>query len=143
MEYEKIDVCKDNCMIFYKEHKNETKCLKCGKSRFVEVINEDGEKVTTEVAHKQLRYMPLTPRMKRLFISKKTARHMRWHKEGVCENDQVMVHPSDSEAWKTLDNFDPDFARWVYAVQFVCGIVLMLARLCYSVQSSICSLHEI
>jgi hypothetical protein len=25
MEYEKIDVCKDNCIIFYKEHKNETK----------------------------------------------------------------------------------------------------------------------
>ena len=40
MEYEKIDVCKDNCMLFYKEHKNETKCLKCGKFRFVEVINE-------------------------------------------------------------------------------------------------------
>jgi hypothetical protein len=111
MEYEKIDVCKDNFMIFYKEHKNETKCLKCGKSRFVEVINEDDEKVMTEVAHKQLRYMHLTPRMKQLFISKKTARHMRWHKEGVRENDQVMVHPSDSEAWKALDNFDPDFAR--------------------------------
>jgi hypothetical protein len=27
MEYEKIDVSKDNCMIFYKEHKNEKKCL--------------------------------------------------------------------------------------------------------------------
>jgi hypothetical protein len=52
MEYEKIDVCKDNCKIFYKEHKNETKYLKYGKSRFVEVINEDGEKVTTDVAHK-------------------------------------------------------------------------------------------
>jgi hypothetical protein len=49
--------------------------------------------------------------MKQLFISKKTARHMRWHKEGVCENDQVMVHPSDSEAWKALDDFDPDFSR--------------------------------
>jgi hypothetical protein len=36
---------------------------------------------------------------------------MRWHKEGVCENNQVMVHPSDSEAWKALDDFDPDFAR--------------------------------
>jgi hypothetical protein len=23
MEYEKIDACKDNCMLFYKEHKNE------------------------------------------------------------------------------------------------------------------------
>jgi hypothetical protein len=64
IEYEKIDVCKDNCMIFYKEHKNEKKCLKCGKSRFVEVINEDGETVTMKTAHKQLRYMPLTPRMK-------------------------------------------------------------------------------
>jgi hypothetical protein len=36
---------------------------------------------------------------------------MRWHKEGVCENDQVMVHPSDNEAWKALDDFDLDFAR--------------------------------
>jgi hypothetical protein len=92
MEYEKIDVCKDNCMLFYKEHKNETKSLKCGKSRFIEVINEDTETVTTEVAHKQIRYMPLTPRIKRLFHSKKTARHMRWHKESVHENDHVMVH---------------------------------------------------
>jgi hypothetical protein len=111
MEYEKIDVCKDKCMFFYKEHKDETKCLKCGKSRFVEVINEDGEKVTMKVAHKQLRYMSLTPQMKRLFLLKKTTRHMRWHKEGVCENDEVMVHPSDSEAWKALDAFDADFAR--------------------------------
>jgi hypothetical protein len=98
MEYDEIDACKDNCMLFYKDHKDETKCLKCGKSMFVEVVNKDGEKVMMKVAHKQLCYMPLTPRMKQLFISKKTARHMRWHKEGVRENDQVMVNPSDSEA---------------------------------------------
>jgi hypothetical protein len=98
MEYEKNDVSEDKCMLFYKEHKDETKCLKCGKSRFVEVVNKDDEKVTTKVAHKQLHYMPLMPRMKWLFLSKKIARHMRWHKEGVRENDQVMVHPSDSEA---------------------------------------------
>jgi hypothetical protein len=54
MKYEKIVVSKDNYMIFYEEHKNETKCLKCGKPRFVEVINEDSEKVKTEVPHKQL-----------------------------------------------------------------------------------------
>jgi hypothetical protein len=98
MKYEKIDVCKDNYMLFHKEHKNEIKCLKCGKSRFVEVINEDGEKVMMKVAHRQLRYMPLMPRMKQLFLPKKIARHMRWHKKGVHENDQVMVHPFDSEA---------------------------------------------
>jgi hypothetical protein len=37
--------------------------------------------------------------------------HMRWHKEGECENNNVMVHLSDGEAWKALDNFDPDFVR--------------------------------
>jgi hypothetical protein len=36
---------------------------------------------------------------------------MRWHKDGVCDNDQVMVHPSDSDAWKALDDIDADFAR--------------------------------
>jgi hypothetical protein len=91
MEYKKIDACEDNCMLFYKEHKDEMKCLKCGKSRFIEVINEDSEKVMMKVAHKQHCYMPLTPRMKLLFLSKETARHMGWHKEGVCKNDQVMV----------------------------------------------------
>jgi hypothetical protein len=70
-------VRKDNNMLFYKEHKNETKCLKCGKSRFIEVINKDSEKVMMKVAHKQLSYMPLTPRMKWLFLSKKTTRHRR------------------------------------------------------------------
>jgi hypothetical protein len=57
MDYEKIDVCQDNCMLFWKEHINEKRCLKCGKSRFVEVINGDGEEVMTEIAYKQLRYM--------------------------------------------------------------------------------------
>jgi hypothetical protein len=64
MEYEKIYVCQDNHMHFWKEHKNEMKCLKCGKLRFIAVVNEDGEKVTTEIAHKQLCYIPLTPQVK-------------------------------------------------------------------------------
>jgi hypothetical protein len=77
MEYEKIDVCKDSCMIFYKEHKDEIKCLKCDKLRFIEVVSKDGENMMTNTAHKQLRYMTLTTRMKQVFISKKTARHIR------------------------------------------------------------------
>jgi hypothetical protein len=46
--------------------------------------------------------------VKRLFLSKKTAMHMRWHK-GVCENDELIMHPLDGDAWKTLDTFNPDF----------------------------------
>jgi hypothetical protein len=110
MEYEKIDVCQDNCMLFWKEHGREEKCLKYGKLRFMEIINKDGEKVVTKVAHKQLRYMPLTTRVKGLFLSRKTAMHMRWHKDHTDKQDGLMVHPSDGDAWKALDNFDPEFA---------------------------------
>jgi superfamily I DNA/RNA helicase len=92
---------------FRATYKNEMKCLKYSKSS----LNEDSEKVTTKVAQRQLCYMPLTHRMKRLFLSKKIVRHMRWHKKGVRENDQVMVHPSDTEAWKALDDFDAYFTR--------------------------------
>jgi hypothetical protein len=100
VEYEKIDVCKDNCMLFWKEHGREQKCLKCGKSRYVELVNEDGDKVVTKVAHKQPRYMPLTPRVKHLFLSRKTAMHMRWHKDCTKRQDGLIVHPSDGDAWK-------------------------------------------
>ena len=64
MDYEKTDVCQDNLMLFWKEHMNENKYFKCRKSRFVEVVNVDGENVTTKVAHKQLHYMSLTPQVK-------------------------------------------------------------------------------
>jgi hypothetical protein len=68
MDYEKINVCQDNCMVFWKEHINEKKCLKCEKCLFVEVINVDDEEVMMKIAYKQLRYMSVTPRLKRLFI---------------------------------------------------------------------------
>jgi hypothetical protein len=46
-----------------------------------------------------------------MFLSKRTAIHIWWHKDGERENKEVMVHPSDSGTWKALDNFDPEFAR--------------------------------
>jgi hypothetical protein len=51
MNYEKIDVCQHNCMLFWKEHINQ-KCLKCGKSRFIEVINDDVEEAMMEIAYR-------------------------------------------------------------------------------------------
>jgi hypothetical protein len=111
MNYEKIDVCQNRCMLFWKEHKEENKCLKCGKPRYIEVINDDCEMVTIEIAHKHLCYMPIAPRLKLMFLSERTVIHMRWHKDGERGNKEVKVHPSHSEAWKALDNFDPEFAK--------------------------------
>ncbi|WVZ53090.1 hypothetical protein U9M48_004076 [Paspalum notatum var. saurae] len=50
MGYEKIDMCPDGCMLFCDDHVDKKKCLKCGKGRYVEVVNEDGDHVTTDVA---------------------------------------------------------------------------------------------
>jgi hypothetical protein len=63
-DYEKTDVCRNRCMQFWKEHKDGKQCSKCGKPRYVEDVNDDGETMTTEVAHKQVRYMPITPQLK-------------------------------------------------------------------------------
>jgi ribosomal protein L11 methylase PrmA len=86
-------------MLFWKEQSREQKCLKCGKLRYVKVVNKDGEKMVTKViAQKQLWYMPLTPRMKCLFLSRKTTMHMRWHKDRTDKKDGLMVHPLDGDA---------------------------------------------
>jgi hypothetical protein len=73
-------------MLSWKDHKEENKCFKCGKMRYVEVINDDSEIVTTKVAHKHLCYMHLTLRLKGMFLSKSTVIHMRWHIYGEREN---------------------------------------------------------
>jgi hypothetical protein len=36
---------------------------------------------------------------------------LQWHKDGERENKEVMMHPSDSNVWKALDNFHAEFAR--------------------------------
>jgi hypothetical protein len=64
MNYEKIDVCKKNSMLLWKEHKDDTECMHYSRSRYVKVVNEDRASVTTKVVVKQLRYMPITPRVK-------------------------------------------------------------------------------
>jgi hypothetical protein len=57
--------------------------------------------------------IPITPRLKRLFLCKEMTQQMRWHKEGIrdSEDADIMSHPADAEAWHTLDHFDPEIAR--------------------------------
>ncbi|WMV29453.1 hypothetical protein MTR67_022838 [Solanum verrucosum] len=56
-----------------------------------------------------MHYLPLIPRLKRLYASMRSASHMRWHRE-YRRPPGVLSHPSDGEAWKHFDNVYPDFA---------------------------------
>jgi hypothetical protein len=112
MNYEKIDMCKKNYILLWNEHKDDTDCMHCGRSRYMKVVNEDGAFVTTKVVMKQLRYISVTLRLKWLYLSEETVKQMKWHKEGKydSEDPDIMSHPADGEAWQTLDRFDPEFA---------------------------------
>ena len=62
------------------------------------VIKKDTNKKTRkEVSYKRMYYLPITPRLQRLYASSVTAHHMRWH--GVRTSEEVtLAHPSDGEA---------------------------------------------
>ncbi|XP_071687958.1 uncharacterized protein [Rutidosis leptorrhynchoides] len=57
---------------------------------------------------KLLWYLPIIPRLKRLFVNEKDAKLLRWHAEDR-KNDGKMRHLADSLQWK---NFDKDFEEF-------------------------------
>jgi hypothetical protein len=71
-KYKKIDVCEGNYMFFWKEHKDDTECMHCDGSKYVKVVNKDGASVSTKVVVKQHYYMPITSRLKWLYLSEET-----------------------------------------------------------------------
>jgi hypothetical protein len=83
LDYEKIDACPNDCMLYWGEYKNESSCRFCKASRWKESslvdCESDEPKNGHKVAEKILRHFPLIPRLQRLFMCSKTAESMRWH----------------------------------------------------------------
>ena len=44
-------------------------------------------------------------------MSRKIAKEMRWHKDRLRSESNIMIHLSDGEAWKSFDRQYPEFAR--------------------------------
>ncbi|KAK1685385.1 hypothetical protein QYE76_046233 [Lolium multiflorum] len=102
MSSQQIHACPKGCMLFREEHADTNYCIKCNSSRYFEVDrNGDGQKRQTTVAKNILRYLPVLPRIQRLFMTEDTAQQMRWAVEGNRYTDK-MIHPSDGTAWKNF-----------------------------------------
>jgi hypothetical protein len=86
--------------LFWKQHKYDTNCVHCGRSRYKKVVNEDGASITTKVVVKQIHCVPITPRLKRLYLSKEAAKQMMWHKEEKHDSEDfdIMFHLANGEA---------------------------------------------
>ncbi|KAL0324680.1 UNVERIFIED_CONTAM: hypothetical protein Scaly_2435100, partial [Sesamum calycinum] len=55
-----------------------------------------------------MRYLPLIPRLQRLYASEASGEHMTWHANHQTE-DGSMCHMSDAEAWRHFDQTYPNF----------------------------------
>ena len=63
-------------------------------------------KKRSEIPIKVCWYLPIVPRLKRLFANPDTSKLMRWHAENRS-TDRKMRHPADSPQWRNMDRKIP------------------------------------
>ncbi|KAL0310273.1 UNVERIFIED_CONTAM: hypothetical protein Scaly_2944200 [Sesamum calycinum] len=71
---ENIDACKNDCMLYWKNDIDLDYCRFCGQVRYkpTRELNPNHKKTLYAI----LRYLPLTPRLQRLYASEATAEQM-------------------------------------------------------------------
>nr|KYP49848.1 hypothetical protein KK1_028347 [Cajanus cajan] len=107
LKAEKIDCCMDGCMLYYKEDKDLTECKFCHSPRYLPP--KVGKVRYKNIPVKRMFYLPIIPRLQRLYASMETVRQMGWHHKNK-NNSTDLRHPCDGEAWKHFDHVYPDFA---------------------------------
>ncbi|XP_051202273.1 uncharacterized protein [Lolium perenne] len=117
LAYDTYDVCFNDCIIFRGIHANANVCPVCKTSRWKTERSVVGGKRISRVARKVIRHFPLKKRVRRLFISNKTAALMSWHNDGRTK-DEVMRHPADSPAWKNFDSRYRSFSKEPRNIRF-------------------------
>ncbi|KAL1224623.1 hypothetical protein V5N11_000952 [Cardamine amara subsp. amara] len=75
LPYKVIDVCIDNCMVYWREDENRKSCRFYRKPQYQETSGK------VPIPYKRMWYLPITERLKRLYTSHRTAEPMRWHAE--------------------------------------------------------------
>ncbi|CAI9279055.1 unnamed protein product [Lactuca saligna] len=91
----KIHACKNHCMIFYGADSDLTKCRVCDHDRY-----KSGRR-----PYLVMRYLPIAPRLQRLYLTKKTAKQM---KILVATPSWIMKHgvmfPEESRKEEYMDS---------------------------------------
>ncbi|XP_058202288.1 uncharacterized protein LOC131316841 [Rhododendron vialii] len=106
--YISIHACPNNCVLFWKENKDLQQCPNpdCGASRWKHAPGK-----RKKIPQKVLRYLPLKPRLQRLFMSAKTAQDMRWHKNKCFQEENKIRHPADAKALQDFNKKHEWFAQ--------------------------------
>ncbi|XP_063946088.1 uncharacterized protein LOC108212435 [Daucus carota subsp. sativus] len=87
-------------------------CKYCKLSRYKATTNAGNNTVPRKV----LRHFKITDRLQRLYMSTRTAAHMKYHKNRTV-TEGVLTHPADGEEWKEFDKNYPDFSAEIRNVR--------------------------
>ena len=79
-------------------------------------------KIKTGILFKVVWYLPLIPRLKRLFANPREAKRLWWHHDDRTA-DKYMRHPKDGAQWEQIADRFKDFAKdprniWLGAVSY-------------------------
>jgi len=90
-------------------------CHVCGFSRWKTVKGKEGQisegHANAKIGEpaKVMRYFLLIPRLRRIYMSPKSAEHMKWHDRDHVK-DGKLRHPADAIAWREFHALYADFA---------------------------------
>jgi len=113
MEYKNIHACSNDCILYRKDFELLKNCTRGALSRY-KLKEKDYDTIEDIEKHgppmKVMCYLPIIPRMKRLFANPNNAKNLRWHAdERKC--DGMYRHPTDSIQWKKFDDEFLEFGK--------------------------------
>ncbi|KAI3743970.1 hypothetical protein L1987_57042 [Smallanthus sonchifolius] len=120
LEVKRIHACRNDCMLYRNEFKNDHKCFICGASRYkrkTETDEVDDDVKKNGPPAKLLWYFPIIPRLNRLFSNEKEAKLLRWHSDDRIR-DGKLRHVADSPQWRNIDNMYPEFSKEIRNIRF-------------------------
>ncbi|XP_071708619.1 uncharacterized protein [Rutidosis leptorrhynchoides] len=120
LEIQRIHAFPNDCMLYRNEDKDLHQCKVCGTSRYKRgkpTDNVDSDVSENGPLAKLLWYLPIIPRLKRLFANEKDAKLLHWHGEDR-KNDGKMRHVADSLQWKNIDKDFGEFGDEIRNIRF-------------------------
>ena len=101
LDFQNIHGCPTGCVLFDQPDTMDLeRCPKCGAPRYKDMLHKSRPL-------KVLRFFRVTPRLQRFYRTPILSKLMRWHKENESRDGKVR-YPADSQAWKYLDNMNPE-----------------------------------
>jgi hypothetical protein len=96
MEYQAIDACPNDHIIYYGQYESENECTQCQISIY------QTDQATKKVSRKILHYIPIILCLQWLFRCQSIAQFMDFHAKNRTKDD-VLRMPTDGSALKNIE----------------------------------------